>query len=90
MGLRSYINWKLKASFYLSGGYEQNYQSLIKGIEQLKNHTAWQKSGLVGISKTYQVTKKFKGEMKILWDFLSYQQVPRTQPIIFRIGYSIK
>ena len=90
VGLRSYINWKLKASFYLSGGYEQNYQSLIKGIEQLKNHTAWQKSGLVGISKTYQVTKKFKGEMKILWDFLSYQQVPRTQPIIFRIGYSIK
>ncbi|MBL0357869.1 MAG: hypothetical protein IPP72_13720 [Chitinophagaceae bacterium] len=24
LGLRSFIDWKLKGSFYISGGYEQN------------------------------------------------------------------
>jgi len=42
------------------------------------------------LSKKYQVSKNLKGEMKLLWDFLSYQQVPRTQTILFRIGYSLK
>jgi hypothetical protein len=44
----------------------------------------------VGLSKKYKLKGKMKGEMKLLWDFLSYQQVPRSQPIVFRIGYSLK
>lgn len=90
VGLRSYIDWKLKGSMYVSGGYEQNYRSLISSIDQLKDYSAWQTSGLIGLSKKYQVNKKMKGEMKLLWDFLSYQQVPKAQPIVFRIGYSFK
>lgn len=90
IGLRSYLDWKIKGSVYLSGGYEQNYRSLIISIGQLKNYSAWQTSGLVGLNKKYSISKKIKGEMKLLWDFLSYQQVPRTQPIIFRVGYSLK
>jgi len=45
---------------------------------------------LIGLSKKYSVIKKLEGEMKLLWDFLSYQQVPRTQAILFRIGYALK
>lgn len=90
VGLRSYLDWKIKGSFYLSGGYEQNYRSLIQIIDQLKGYSGWQSSGLVGLSKKYQVSKKLKGEMKLLWDFLSYKQVPRTQAILFRVGYNFK
>ena len=90
VGLRSYLDWKIKGSFYMSGGYEQNYRNLIHSVDQLKDYSGWQSSGLVGLSKKYQVSKKMKGEMKLLWDFLSYQQVPRTQAILFRIGYSFK
>jgi hypothetical protein len=25
--------------------------------------------------------------LSLLWDFLSYQNVPKTQPLLFRIGY---
>ncbi len=90
IGLRSYIDWQIKGSIYLSGGYEQNYQSLIRNMAQLQDYSAWQSSGLIGLSKRYRVSKKFKGEMKVLWDFLSYRQVPRTQGIVFRVGYSLK
>lgn len=90
MGLRSYLDWKIKGSFYFSGGYEQNYRSMINSVAQLKDYSAWQTSGLIGVSKKYSISKKMKGEMKILWDFMSYQQVPKAQPILFRVGYSLK
>ena len=90
VGLRSYLDWKIKGSIYLSGGYEQNYRNMIHTVDQLKNFSGWQSSGLIGLSKKYQVSKKMKGEMKLLWDFLSYKQVPRTKAMLFRIEYSFK
>ena len=92
VGLRSYIDWKLKGSFYVSGGYEQNYKTAIRNIDRLRNISAWQHSGLIGISKVVSVKSKLfkKTKVQLLWDFLSYQQLPRTQPIVFRIGYNLK
>lgn len=87
---RSFLDWKLKGSFWLSAGYEMNYRSAFNRIEQLKVLNEWQYSGLVGVSKKYKVGKKMKGNMNLLWDYLSYSQVPRTQPIVFRCGYSLK
>ncbi len=90
-GLRSYIDWKLKGSFWISGGYEMNYRTALNNIAQLKNLNAWQQSGLVGLSKVISVKTKFfkKTKLQLLWDFLSYQQLPGTPPILFRIGYNI-
>jgi protein subunit release factor A len=90
LGLRTYLDYKLKGTFYISGGYEQNYRTAFSSIDQLKDYSAWQSSGLLGLSKKYKVSKKLKGEMKLLWDFLSYQQIPKTQTILFRIGYNLK
>jgi hypothetical protein len=90
VGLRSYLDWKIKGSFYFSGGYEQNYRSLINSVDQLQNYSACQTSGLIGLSKKYSLGKKMKGEMKLLWDFMSYQQEPKAQPLLFRVGYSLK
>ena len=90
VSLRSFIDYRLKGSLFISGGYEQNYRSAIHSMQQLKDQSAWQSSGLVGVSKKYKVSKKVKGSMQLLWDFLSYQQIPKTQAILFRIGYSLK
>ncbi|OQP64634.1 hypothetical protein [Niastella populi] len=90
VGARGYFDWKLKGSFWLSAGYEMNYRSAFNRIEQLQTLNVWQQSGLVGISKKYKVSKKMKGSMNLLWDYLSYSQVPRTQPVIFRFGYTLK
>jgi hypothetical protein len=90
LALRSYVDCQLKGNIYITGGYEMNYRSLIHSIQQLQNYSVWQYSGLIGLSKKYHVNKKVNGEMKMLWDFMSHEQMPRTQPILFRIGYSLK
>jgi hypothetical protein len=97
MGLRSYLDIKLKGSFFASGGVEYNYQPLNEdslsnssGLN-LSEISSWQKSGLFGISKIISIKSKFfkKTKLQLLWDFLSYQEVPRSQPIKFRVGYNL-
>jgi hypothetical protein len=98
-GLRSFIDLKIRSPFggdggglWISGGYEANYKTAFNKIDELKNFSAWQQSGLLGISKVLSIKTRFfkKTKLQLLWDFMSYQQVPRTQPIVFRIGYSLK
>ena len=90
VGLRSFIDYKIKGSFWISGGYEMNYKSMINNFSQLENISEWQQSGLVGLSKVISLKTKFfkKTKVQLLWDFLSSQQVPATQAIVFRVGYS--
>jgi hypothetical protein len=90
--LRSFLDVKIKGSFYVSGGYEYNYQPAIvatsNGVDQ--KDLGWTQSGLVGISKVVSMKTKFfkKTKVQLLWDFLSQQQEPKTQAIKFRVGYS--
>jgi hypothetical protein len=90
VGLRSYIDWKIKGSFWISGGYEQNYKTSFNDFDQLRDLNAWQQSGLVGLSKVISMKSKLfkKTKLQLLWDFLSHQQVPRSQPVLFRVGYN--
>jgi hypothetical protein len=90
VGIRSFIDYKIKGSLFISGGYEQNYRTAFYSLEQLRNYSSWQSSGLIGLSKKYSINKKLKGNVQLLWDFLSYQQRPQTQAVLFRIGYSLK
>ena len=97
VGFRSYIDWKLKGSVWISGGYEMNYKSQLGGIQipfPFGTHEAdaWQESGLIGLSKVIDVKSNFfkKTKLQLLWDFLSYQQIPRSHPVIFRIDYNLK
>jgi hypothetical protein len=98
MGLRSFIDWKIKGSFWVTGGYEWNYRPALQGATitdpggALRNLQSWQQSGLIGLSKQVSVKTKLlkQTRVQLLWDMLSYQQAPRAQPIVFRIGYGLK
>lgn len=85
--LRSFFDIKLKGSFWISNGFEMNYR---KELHQFGNIDSWQKSGLLGISKVLSVKSKLlkKTKIQLYWDYLSYSQVPRTQAIFFRFGYT--
>lgn len=89
VGLRSYLDIKIKGSFSATGGFEYNYAVPIQSVQQLRQLDNWSKSGIIGVSKTVSMkTRVFKKtKIQLLWDFLSYQQIPRTQPVLFRIGY---
>jgi hypothetical protein len=87
--LRSFVDIRLKKSFFATGGFEYNYQQPFT-LADMPKLRSWQQSGLLGISKVISLkTKVFKQtKLQLLWDFLSYQQTPRAQPLKFRIGYN--
>ena len=91
-GLRSFIDYRVKGSFFASGGYEFNYQPLNSEVVANNNAlpTGWTQSGLLGLTKIVSLKSKLfkKTKLQLLWDFLSYSQVPRTQAIKFRVGYN--
>lgn len=89
-GLRSYIDINIKRSFYVSGGFEYNYQKPFNSLQQASSLNEWTRSGLIGVSRIVSVNSKVlkKTKVQILWDYLSYSQVPRTPEFKFRLGYS--
>ena len=90
IGLRSFIEWKLKGSFWLAGGYEMNYRSGFRRFAELRDRSGWQESGLIGVSKVLDLRSKIlkKTKVQLMWDMLSYRQVPKANAVVFRIGYS--
>ena len=90
IGLRSYLDWKLYGKFFISGGFEQNYNSGFSNIQQLKYYSMWQSSGLLGISKKMQIRGRKNVKLQVMYDFFCYRHVPISQPFVFRTGFSIK
>jgi hypothetical protein len=88
LGLRSFIDFQWKGNLFFSGGFEMNYREQIYSMADLKDRSAWQQSGLLGLSRKFKAGNKLTGRVQFLWDFLSYQQVPRSQPFLFRFGYT--
>jgi hypothetical protein len=89
--LRSYIDVKIKSSFYASGGFEYNYIKPFQDFRQLYDFNSWHRSALIGVSKIVSLKSKWakKTKLQLLWDMLYAQQVPKAgQPIKFRVGYT--
>ncbi|MBK6379315.1 MAG: hypothetical protein IPF72_06025 [Chitinophagaceae bacterium] len=89
IGIRSFIDWKLKWQIFVTGGYELNYNAQFKNLTALKQYNDWQQVGLVGLTKKINVkTKFFNGtSVQLLYDMLYRQHNPVSQPILFRMGY---
>jgi hypothetical protein len=83
VGLRSFLDWKLKGSFFVNGGFEENYQTTFTSLN------IWKGSALLGICKKYKINAKLKGNIMVLYDFLAPHQLPQTDNIKVRIGYSL-
>ena len=90
IGFRSYLDWKIKKNYFISGGYEKNHFSQFQSVRQLVEVADWQSSALLGISKRYKISKKIKGNIQILYDFLYREHHPISQPFVYRIGYIFK
>ena len=90
VGLRSFVQIHIKSSFSATGGFEYNYTTPFASFQDLKLIQNWTKSGLIGVTKTVSLKNRVfkKTSVSLLWDFLSYQQVPQTQAFLFRLGYT--
>ena len=89
VGLRTFVDYQLKNTFYINGGLEkiyfQSFQDISAAIDDI---SGWKTSILAGISKKYQISKKLKGNILLLYDFMHNRNLPRTEPIKLRIGYN--
>jgi hypothetical protein len=88
IGLRSYMDWKIKKSYYVIGGYEENYMTSFSSIADLRNRSAWQPSALIGLERKYKISSKLQGNVQLLYDALYAREVPRGQAIKIRVGYN--
>ncbi|WP_407524598.1 hypothetical protein PDL71_01905 [Lacibacter sp. MH-610] len=88
--LRSFIDWKLKGGFWLSGGYELNYLSASRRITYVTFKNVQKQSALFGLSKIVDMKSRFfkKTKIQILYDVFWKIQNPVTEPVKFRIGYN--
>jgi len=91
IGLRSFLQVKIKGTFSATGGFEYNYTTPFTSYQQLKQLQYWTRSGLIGVTKTVSMKNRFfkSTTLSLLWDFLSYYKAPQTQPLVFRIGYTL-
>jgi len=89
MALRSFVNWRLKGSWWVAGGYEVNYLNAFERLSQLPSVSTWQSSALLGLMRTYKAGRR-AGSLQLLFDALYQQHIPRSQPVIFRVGYMLK
>lgn len=85
VGMRSYVDWQLKKSIWLTGGYELLYNHGFQRLGDLSQQQMWQRSGLIGLMRRQSVGK-MKLDAQLLWDFLS-QGSSVSPPLKFRIGY---
>jgi hypothetical protein len=87
IGLRSFLDYKIKGAFFVSGGYEYNYQPITTVLNQ---PSSWNKSALLGVTKIISLKQKItkKAKIQLLWDLLAYQQGLSQQALKFRIGYN--
>jgi len=88
--IRSFADLRIKKNIFASGGFEYNYQQPFASLTHFAPIRDWQPSALFGISRIVQMKTKLVKSMKaqLLWDALSYQQIPKAPAFKFRIGYS--
>ncbi|HET6256662.1 MAG TPA: hypothetical protein VFE32_21485 [Puia sp.] len=89
VGLRSWVDIHVKKSWSAVGGYELNYLQPFSSFKDIRQLNTWTQSGLIGIAKTISLKSTIlkKTQVQLLWDFLSYSQIPQQPPVIFRVGY---
>jgi hypothetical protein len=90
MGLRSFFDIHIQGTWSATGGFEYNYTQPFTEYQQIRQIQNWTKSGLIGVSKTISMKSRWLKQTKLslLWDFLSYYQLPQTEPLVFRVGYN--
>lgn len=87
LGLRTFIDWRLKGSWWISGGMEWNYWQRIADLQQWR-HLAWQRSGVLGLTRKVKLPK---GDMKlqILVDLLQISSGLPQRYLLIRVGRSL-
>ncbi len=75
-------------SFYLQSVLEWN-RTELKDKTDISLGTHWVQSGFVGLGKEFAISKKLKGSMSVLYNFLHDEKSPYKKPFVFRVGFRL-
>ena len=87
MSFRSFLDMKIKGSWWATGGLELNDLSGYAGATEFQHLDQWQKSALFGVTKKIKIGRQ-GSNLQVLYDALSRDHIPRSPALIYRIGYS--
>lgn len=90
ISLRSFLDYKIKGNWWLSGGWEYHYQQPVAAVRELQKIDNWKQAGLLGLTKIVPVKMKTfkKYRLQVYYDFLYQYKLPVTEPVKFRMGYT--
>ena len=86
VGIRSFVDVKVKGSIWIAGGFEYNYMQQFASLRNLPHIDVWQRSALIGITKKYRIGKR-ENNLQLLYDLLAGSELPKGQPFVFRLGW---
>lgn len=89
LGLRSFVDIRIRKRWWITGGGEWNYRQRFNNLSILKTVNRWQQSALLGVQKKQKIGK-YTSTASILYDALWNRHSPQSQPILFRVGYNFK
>jgi hypothetical protein len=73
-GMRSFIDFKLRSSIFIQGGYERNYRSLLRVNQLWNDKIGVTQSCLLGLKLKYRSSnKQSKPTLELLYDFMHNQ-----------------
>jgi hypothetical protein len=78
--LRSYIDYQIKSILFFTVDYDRTYPASGKNIE----------SAMAGLKLKYSNNEKLSPSFSLMYDLLFDQHNPKTQMIVYRIGWGIK
>jgi hypothetical protein len=87
--VRSFLEYKLKGTFWIYGGYELNHRMPSAIAPESHSNDQPIASGLLGISKKIPVKSSFlkQTRVQLLYDFLNHHQYANRIPIVFRMSF---
>jgi hypothetical protein len=88
IGFRSFIDYRIRNQFFLYAGAELIHHAAFDRIEQLRDIQNWQHSALLGLSQRYNISRKLRGNLLVVYDFLHRFKTPAAPAFQFRFGYN--
>ncbi|MCC6257520.1 MAG: hypothetical protein IT254_04305 [Chitinophagaceae bacterium] len=90
IGVRTFLDWKIKGGFYASGSIEFMRNDGFKRVSELQQYNLWQTSGLIGISRKLNISSQFFSATKIqvLYDVFYNKKEPVAKPFVFRVEHT--
>jgi hypothetical protein len=87
---RTFGDMKLKKGFWFTCGWEVNQNTRFTNFNDLVQYNKFQQMALIGLQKKINFKVKILKASKIslLWDLLSKNHQPASEPFIIRYGYS--